>query len=120
MQSLAGIDVALSRAVEGKEVPGVVAMAATDTGVIYEGAFGLRDIVDGPAMTRDSVFRIASMTKAVTSVAAMQLVQQGKLKLDESAMCSLNWPLPRSWRASTPRARHDCARPNARSRCAIC
>src|ERR1700731_1693568 len=83
MQSLAGIDVALSRAVEGKEVPGVVAMAATDTGVIYEGAFGLRDIVDGPAMTRDSVFRIASMTKAVTSVAAMQLVQQGKLKLDE-------------------------------------
>ena len=83
MQSLAGIDVALSRAVEGKEMPGVVAMAATDTGVLYEGAFGLRDIVDGPAMTRDSVFRIASMTKAVTSVAAMQLVQQGKLKLDE-------------------------------------
>ena len=83
MQSLAGIDVALSRAVEGKEVPGVVAMAASDTGVIYEGAFGLRDIVDGPAVTRDSVFRIASMTKAVTSVAAMQLVEQGKLKLDE-------------------------------------
>ena len=83
MQSLAGIDAALSRAVEGKEMPGVVAMAATDTGVLYEGAFGLRDIVDGPAMTRDSVFRIASMTKAVTSVAAMQLVQQGKLKLDE-------------------------------------
>jgi CubicO group peptidase (beta-lactamase class C family) len=51
--------------------------------VLYEGAFGLRDIVDGPAMARDSVFRIASMTKAVTSVAAMQLVEQGKLQLDE-------------------------------------
>jgi len=75
MQSLAGIDAALSRAAEAKEVPGVVALAATDAGVLYEGAFGLRDIVDGPAMTRDSVFRIASMTKAVTSVAAMQLVQ---------------------------------------------
>jgi methyl acetate hydrolase len=83
MQSLAGIDAALSRAAEAKEVPGVVALAATDAGVLYEGAFGLRDIVDGPAMTRDSVFRIASMTKAVTSVAAMQLVEQGKLRLDE-------------------------------------
>src|ERR1700758_1755179 len=83
MQALAGIDAALSRAVETKEVPGVVALAATATGVLYEGAFGLRDIVDGPAMTRDSVFRIASMTKAVTSVAAMQLVEQGKLRLDE-------------------------------------
>jgi methyl acetate hydrolase len=83
MQSLAGIDAALSRAADAKEVPGVVALAATDTGILYEGAFGLRDVVDGPAMTRDSVFRIASMTKAVTSVAAMQLVEQGKLQLDE-------------------------------------
>jgi methyl acetate hydrolase len=83
MQALAGIDAALSQAVEAKEVPGVVALAATETGVLYEGAFGLRDLVDGPAMTRDSVFRIASMTKAVTSVAAMQLIEQGKLNLDE-------------------------------------
>jgi len=83
MQPLAGIDAALSRAAEAKEVPGVVALAATETGILYEGAFGLRDLVDGPAMTRDSVFRIASMTKAVTSVAAMQLVEQGKLQLDE-------------------------------------
>src|SRR5438132_2552045 len=83
MQALAGIDAALSRAVQAKEVPGVVALAATDTGILYEGAFGLRDIVDGPEMTSDSVFRIASMTKAVTSVAAMQLVEQGKLNLDE-------------------------------------
>jgi methyl acetate hydrolase len=83
MQAHHGIDAALSRAVEAKEVPGVVALAATDAGVLYEGAFGLRDIDDGPAMTRDSVFRIASMTKAVTSVAALQLVEQGKLQLDE-------------------------------------
>jgi CubicO group peptidase (beta-lactamase class C family) len=82
MQTLAGIDAALNRAVGAKEVPGVVALAATDAGVLYEGAFGLRDVVDGPAMTRDSVFRIASMTKAVTSVAALQLVEQGKLQLD--------------------------------------
>ena len=77
-----GIDAVLRRATEAKEVPGVVAMAATDDGVFYEGAFGTRNVANGPAMTLDSVFRIASMTKAVTSVAAMQLVEQGKLQLD--------------------------------------
>ena len=77
-----GIDAVLRRAVDAGEVPGVVAMAATDKGVLYEGAFGARDLAKGPAMTLDTVFRIASMTKAVTSVAAMQLVEGGKLTLD--------------------------------------
>jgi CubicO group peptidase (beta-lactamase class C family) len=58
-------------------------MAATDKGLFYEGAFGTRDLAKGPAMTLDSVFRIASMTKAIASVAAMQLVEQGKLKLED-------------------------------------
>ena len=78
----AQIDAVLSRAVNAKEVPGVVALAATDRGTIYEGAFGVRDLAKGPAMTTDTIFRIASMTKAVTSVAAMQLVEQGRLDLD--------------------------------------
>lgn len=77
-----GIDDVLRRAVDAREVPGAVAMAATDKGVFYEGAFGTRDLAQGTAMTLDTVFRIASMTKAVTSVAAMQLVEQGKLSLD--------------------------------------
>src|SRR5262249_25119880 len=81
--SLSQIDAALRAATDAKEVPGVVAMAATDKGVLYEGVFGTRDLAKGPAMTRDTVFRIASMTKAITSVAAMQLVEQGKLKLNE-------------------------------------
>jgi methyl acetate hydrolase len=79
----ARIDGVLRQAVDARDVPGVVAMAATDKGVLYEGAFGTRDLGQGPAMTLDTVFRIASMTKAVTSVAAMQLVEQGKLNLDE-------------------------------------
>ena len=77
------IDAVLRRAVEAKEVPGVVAIAANDKGVIYEGAFGTRNLAQGAAMTPDTIFRIASMTKAVTSVAAMQLVEQGKLQLDQ-------------------------------------
>jgi len=79
----AQIDAVLSREVEAKAVPGVVALAAADGGVVYEGAFGSRDLAVGPAMTLDTVFRIASMTKAVTSVAAMQLVEQSKLELDK-------------------------------------
>jgi CubicO group peptidase (beta-lactamase class C family) len=82
-QPHAQIDVVLRRVVEAKEVPGVVAMAATDKGILYEGAFGTRDLANGPEMTLDTIFRLASMTKAVTSVAAMQLVEQGKLQLDQ-------------------------------------
>ena len=83
MGSTSNIDRVLSEAVAAGEVPGVVALAASDRGILYQGAFGRRDIAGGPAMTIDTVFRIASMTKAVTSVAAMQLVEQGALSLDE-------------------------------------
>ena len=78
----AKIDATLRQAVDAKEVPGIVAMAATDKGLLYEGAFGVRALGESTAMTLDTVFRIASMTKAITSTAAMQLVEQGKLKLD--------------------------------------
>ena len=70
-QSRARIDGVLKQAVDAKEVPGVVAMAATDKGKVYEGAFGTRDLGKGPAMTLDTVFRIASMTKAITCTAAL-------------------------------------------------
>src|SRR6185295_11068175 len=77
------IDDVLRQGVDARDAAGVVAMAATDKGVLYEGAAGLRALDQTAAMTPDTVFRIASMTKAITSVAAMQMVEQGKLKLDE-------------------------------------
>jgi methyl acetate hydrolase len=83
MQSKAQIDQLLRQKAEAKEIPGVVAVAATGNEIIYEGAFGKRDLGKDDAMTLDSVFWIASMTKAVTSAAAMQLVEQGKLTLDQ-------------------------------------
>ena len=79
------IDDALRGAVERKEVAGVVAMAADRNGVIYQGAFGLADIGEARPLQLDSLFRIASMTKAITSVAAMQLIEQGKMALDDPA-----------------------------------
>jgi methyl acetate hydrolase len=83
MQSKAQIDQILRQKCEAKDVPGVVAMAATGSEVIYQGAFGKRDLGKDDQMTADSVFWIASMTKAVTTAAGMQLVEQGKLSLDE-------------------------------------
>ena len=85
MSSAKGIDQVLSRAAEAKEVPGVIAVAGTDTGVIYEGAFGKRALGKDAPMTLDTVVWIASMTKAITATAAMQLVERGKIKLEQAA-----------------------------------
>jgi methyl acetate hydrolase len=91
MQSRTEIDRLLRRKTEAGEIPGVVAIAATGTEVIYQGAFGKRDLgreaakdnAKDNAMTADSVFWIASMTKAITAAGAMQLVEQGRLSLDQ-------------------------------------
>jgi methyl acetate hydrolase len=82
MRELPQIDQMLKAATDRGDIPGVVAMAATREGPAYQGAFGRRTLPDGPPMTADSLFWIASMTKAITSTAAMQLVDKGKLSLD--------------------------------------
>jgi len=82
MQSKAQIDQLLRQKTDAKEIPGVVAIAANSKETIYQGAFGKRDLSKDDAMTLDSVFWIASMTKAITTAGAMQLVEQGKLSLE--------------------------------------
>ena len=82
MQTLSSVDQALRQAADTRQVPGVVAMAVAGDEIIYQAAFGSREVGKDAAMTVDSVFWIASMTKAVTGAAAMQLVEQGKLSLD--------------------------------------
>ena len=79
------IDRALQARVSAREIPGVVAMAASGQSVVYEGVFGFRDMATASRMSADTVFRIASMVKLLTSIAALQLVERGKLKLDEPA-----------------------------------
>src|SRR3984885_11427132 len=81
----AGIDQTLRASLKTHKIPACVAMAATTDKTTYSGAFGKRDSASGVDVNADSIFVIASMTKPVTSVAAMQLVEQGKLKLDEPA-----------------------------------
>jgi CubicO group peptidase (beta-lactamase class C family) len=85
MATLKSIDTAFSQAVESKKMPGIVAAAVTDKGTLYEGAFGTREIGKNAPMTLDTVVWIASMTYAITATAAMQLVEKGKLSLDQPA-----------------------------------
>jgi len=79
----AGIDTALRVAVERKDVPGVVALVTDRRRVLYQGAFGVADVSSGRPLTADALFRIASMTKPITSLAAMQLIEQGRFGLDD-------------------------------------
>jgi methyl acetate hydrolase len=85
MANLKNIDTAFTQAVEAKKMPGIVAAAVTDKGTLYEGAFGTREIGKSAPMTVDTIVWIASMTKAITATAAMQMVEKGKLSLDQPA-----------------------------------
>ena len=79
----AQLDDMLRRAPEFSGIPGLVAFAADRNGVLYHGAFGTADIATKRAMTEDAMFRIASMTKPVASLALMQLIERGRFTLDD-------------------------------------
>ena len=72
-------------AVERKDVPGVVTLVTNRERVLYQRAFGVADVATGRPLAPDALFRIASMTKPVTSLALMQLVEQGRIGLDDPA-----------------------------------
>ena len=76
------IDAVLRDAVDSGAVPHVVGVAADDEGVIYEGAAGPRAVGRPEPVTAESIFRIASMTKMVCTVAALQQRDRGNLAFD--------------------------------------
>jgi CubicO group peptidase (beta-lactamase class C family) len=84
MDARKGVDEVLEGAVERGDLPMVVAMAADEQGVIYEGAAGERVAGSGETVTPDTMFRIASMTKMVATVAALQQIERGNLDLDDT------------------------------------
>lgn len=83
--AFAEIDRSLQEAVADGSVAGVVAAGANDSGIVYEGVAGHANPATGSAMTMDTVFWLLSMTKAFTATACMQLVEQGRLRLDQPA-----------------------------------
>ena len=79
------IDQCLQGAVDDGTVAGVVAMGATERGLVYEGARGRTNVHGREAIGPDTIFWLLSMTKAITATACMQLVEQGRLRLDQPA-----------------------------------
>lgn len=77
------IDGLLHRATESGDIPGIVALAVTAEDTLYEGSSGVRDISTGASMTDDTIVWYASMTKALVGAAAMHLVENGRVTLDE-------------------------------------
>jgi methyl acetate hydrolase len=73
----------LRESVAKGDVPGVVAVVVTKDRVIYHAAAGTRSVAGGVEITPDTIFRIASMTKPLTSLAALMLVEEGRLSLDD-------------------------------------
>lgn len=81
----AAIDQMFQAAVDDKEISGAVAAIFNKNRVLYLKPFGRQDVARGVPMSKETIFRIASMTKPVTSVAVMMLYEQGKLRLDDAA-----------------------------------
>jgi len=79
----AEIDTYLTSVVRDTRIPGIVGLVVDADRIVYLGAFGRQDVAAGVPMVEDSIFRIASMTKPVTSVAVMMLVQEGDIGLDD-------------------------------------
>ena len=79
------IDQMFRAAVDKGEIPGVVAAVTNKDQILYLKAFGRQNVGQRIPMAKDTVFRIASMTKPVTSVGVMMLYEQGKLRLDDAA-----------------------------------
>ena len=84
-EELKKVDHVIQKFINDKELAGAVTIIARKGKVIHFSAQGMQDISAAKKMDKDSIFRIYSMTKAVVSVAAMRLVEQGKLKLDVPA-----------------------------------
>ena len=82
-ERLKDISTTFQGGVDKKEIPGAVVLIARRGQIAYFEAFGYRDREAGAPMTRDSIFRLASMTKPITSIAAMMLVEEGKLRLSD-------------------------------------
>lgn len=78
----AALDSYLGDAIGTTRIPGMVALVVNKDGIVYEEAFGLMDSANGKAMTTDAIFRLASMTKPVTSALIMMLAEEGKVDVD--------------------------------------
>jgi CubicO group peptidase (beta-lactamase class C family) len=83
VEKLSGIDDFLNGEVAAGNIPGAIVLIQRHGKPVYFNCFGKRDVGKGTPMTADAIFPIHSVTKTITSVAAMMLVDQGRIALDD-------------------------------------
>ncbi|MBY5647990.1 beta-lactamase family protein [Rhizobium leguminosarum] len=79
----AAVDAAIASALDNKRLVGTVVLIACDGEIVHRRAAGLADRESGLAMREDTIFRLASITKPIVTIAAMRLVEQGRIGLDD-------------------------------------
>lgn len=82
-ERLGRIDGVIQEYIQKNRFPGVTAIIVRNGKIVYNKAFGLADKENNVPMTKESIFRIASMTKAITSLSIMMLYEEGKIMLDD-------------------------------------
>ncbi len=82
-ESLRAVDQVVQSAIDSQWIAGAVSLVAKDGQIAYENAWGMRDIASGDSLAIDDLFRMASMTKPITSLAILQLFEQGKLDFQD-------------------------------------
>ena len=96
-KKLAKVDDAIAELMDESKIPGAVVIVAKNKQIVHFKAYGQRDLENRLPMQKDTIFRIYSMTKAITTAAAMMLVEDGKLDLDAPVAKYLpevkDWPV---------------------------
>lgn len=80
----AAVDAAITSALDDKRLVGAVVLVARDGEIVHRRTAGLADHENGLAMREDAIFRLASITKPIVTIAAMRLVEQGRIGLDDT------------------------------------
>ena len=78
-----GVDAAIDTALADKRLVGTVILVARDGELVYQRAAGLADRENKVAIQKDTIFRLASITKPIVAITAMRLVEQGRIGLDD-------------------------------------
>ena len=83
IERLKVVEELLTDDIDNNKIPGAVVLVGNEKGIVYQKAFGVKNPLTNEKYATDDIFRIASMTKAITSVAVLKLWEDGKINLDD-------------------------------------
>ena len=83
LERLKVVEELLTDDINNNKIPGAVVLVGNEKGIVYQKAFGVKNPLTNEKYSTDDIFRIASMTKAITSVAVLKLWEDGRINLDD-------------------------------------